>query len=88
MRIAIHGIYNRNQALLLINDKVLLRNDHPIALFKYLQENNLLKQFVYDYYFKNYKDKLSLWYIKKMTKHQVQLMNLKNYFNIQLKEAI
>ena len=46
--IALHGVDNRNQAILLINNKIILADNHPAALFKYLKKHNLLKQFVFE----------------------------------------
>lgn len=86
--IALHGVNNRNQAILLINNEIILADNHPAALFKYLKKHNLLKQFVFEYYFTYYKDKLSKERIEQMALQQVKLMEKHKYFNMQLKEAI
>jgi len=86
--IALHGVNNRNQAILLINNEIILADNHPAALFKYLKKHNLLKQFVFEYYFTYYKDKLSNERIERMALQQVRLMEKHEYFNTQLKEAI
>lgn len=87
-KIAFHGVSNRNQALLLINGEVFLAEDHPAALFKYLREHNLLKNFVYDYYTTYYKDKFSPPRMKKMISQQLAMMESKGQFNDLLMEAI
>lgn len=50
IKLALHGIHNRKDALVYLNGEIFLGNAHPYAIFQYLSRKKLLRNFIVDFY--------------------------------------